>query len=57
MWVKYGFSMQRHIHMHIAATYFNIPDVEKKAYPTWKRAPNQTLMAESIVVLNGSCGS
>jgi hypothetical protein len=51
------FSMQRHIRMHMISTYFNIGGVEKMASCTWKRAPNQTLMVESIVVINGSCGS
>jgi hypothetical protein len=57
MWQCYGNSMQRHILMHMAATYFNIPDVEKMPSTTWERALNQTLTAESNVVLKPSCGS
>jgi hypothetical protein len=49
--------MQCHIRMHMAATWFNIGGVEKYAYPTWKRALNQTLPAECNLVLKPSCGS
>jgi hypothetical protein len=50
-------SMQRHIHMHMVSTYFNIPHVEKNAYPTWERAPNQTLITQHNAVQTQSCGS
>jgi hypothetical protein len=38
MWENKEVSMQRHILMHMAATYFNIGDVEKMAFTTWSRA-------------------
>jgi hypothetical protein len=43
--------------MHIAATYFNIVDVEKISYATSKQAPNQTLKVKRNVVPKPSCGS
>jgi hypothetical protein len=49
--------MQRHTHMHMAATYFNIDGVEKMGCTTLKRAFNQTLMAKSKAILKLSCGS
>jgi hypothetical protein len=57
MWQFYENSMQRHILMHMATTYFNIGGVEKIGYCTWKQTLNQTPLAECIVVINGSCGS
>jgi hypothetical protein len=51
------FSMQCHIHMHIAATKFNIAHVAKKESTTSKRAPNQTRIIECNVVPKPSCGS
>jgi hypothetical protein len=43
--------------MHMVSTYFNIEDVEKNAYPTWKQTPNQTLKAECKLLLKPSCGT
>jgi hypothetical protein len=49
--------MQYHIHMHMAATYFNIDGVEKKGTTTWEQAQNQTLPTECNAVQTQSCGS
>jgi hypothetical protein len=48
--------MQRNIHMHMAATYFNIGGVEEMGFTTWKRAMNQTLGAECNAVQTRLCG-
>jgi hypothetical protein len=54
--LKIEFSMQCHIHMHMISTYFNIEDVEKISYATWKRALKQTSIVECNLVLKPSCG-
>jgi hypothetical protein len=54
---KNGFSMQRHIHIHMISIYINIDGVEKMGYTTWKRQLKRNANNKQNLILTLTCGS